>query len=290
MPLRNPETNASIFGTSGIRWDDLRVPLHGSTGSGLQAPAWKEYMDSTGFPGSAGGSSGVFMWHYGPTREEDLCFLCQLPHGWKTGTTLHPHVHWHAKTNTAGDVRFGLEVGVASIGGSVKTVAPATTHRESAGTTKKLHFASAHNLRTGRQIVVSGVTGGSYNGNNSAHNNTFIVTAYSDTTGAYWIQYTGGGSATESKTADAGGTVTGYTYRLEETDTQAANEQGTHYLTELTDLLMDTYTGVSVVLICRLYRTANASVPGGLNEDVPISEFDFHYEMDAVGSTQETVK
>jgi hypothetical protein len=139
-------------------------------------------------------------------------------------------------------------------------------------------------------LVVSGGGGTGYTGDNRSHNATFIVTGYSDVPGAYWIQYTGSASSTESVTADTGLVVTGYLYRIEAQITQAANTLGLHRLDALPDILMDVHTSLSVELVVRLYRTANANVSGGLNEAMAIIDWDCHFEQDTLGSAEPLTK
>jgi hypothetical protein len=246
-------------------------------------------MDNTGYPGNGAGSSGVFLNAFAANQEEDICFSVQIPHKWKLGSTIEAHVHWIPKSNSAGNVRFGIEAAIAKTGQKYHQVAPTSTHRESDGTTKKIWFGSAHGLRVGRQLVVSGAGGTGYGGNNSSNNNTFIVTAYSDVTD-FWVQYTGSDTSAEAKTADTAKVVTGYTYRIEATDAQAANTQGLHMRKSLGTIEMDVHNEISTVLLVRLYRVINSAVSGGLNEEIYASDFDIHYESDTLGSAQELVK
>lgn len=98
-----------------IRWDDLRFePVLRNTGA--KAPSfvlWKNGIYLYDFDNAAAAS------------EKEVYFNVQMPHGWRVGTSVYPHVHWVNKTaGTAGHViRWGLEYTIAPIGG----VFPATT-------------------------------------------------------------------------------------------------------------------------------------------------------------------
>ena len=270
-------------------WDDLLVNLSNATGTGLQPASNKEYMDSTGFPGASLGSSGVYLPHFATAQEEDLSWNLQMPHSWKVGNIVKPHIHWVYKTDSTGDIRWGVEFGVASINGNYKTTCPASTHRESAGTTKKIWFATDPLVRVYQQIVVSGAGGTGYTGDNSANNATFTVLSWGVTLGEYWITYIGSASSTEAKTADTGKVVTGYTYRMEVQETQAANNAGKHVMSGFGDLEMDKF-GISCCFVGRLYRVKNSGVSGGLNEEAVANSFDFHFEKDTIGSRGVTSK
>jgi hypothetical protein len=58
------------------------------------------------------GSTGVFIYWFDPTTEEQSYFVAQLPHSYKEGSDLMCHVHW-VPADTAGgagtDVCWGLE-------------------------------------------------------------------------------------------------------------------------------------------------------------------------------------
>lgn len=95
-------------------------------------------------------------------------------------------------------------------------VIPATTKRESSGTTRKITFASAVSetspaneiLSVGESVTISGMGDNDYNG-------VFTITAISTTDIANdTIEFTGTSAKTESSTADTGGTVT-RTYEID---------------------------------------------------------------------------
>lgn len=55
-------------------------------------------------------------WLFDATTEEMLMLTVQLPHGYKEGTDLSPHVHWQKTTSAAGNVAWQLEYKWAPIG------------------------------------------------------------------------------------------------------------------------------------------------------------------------------
>jgi hypothetical protein len=55
------------------------------------------------------GSRGVYTWYFPANVDSELHFQLQLPHGYKLGSTLKPHLHWFVDESSAGNVRWGLE-------------------------------------------------------------------------------------------------------------------------------------------------------------------------------------
>lgn len=90
-------------------WDDLRVPMTATQGGGVKDPDLAEFRDD------GAGSTGVYSFAFDKTSEEELFFAAELPHGYKEGTDLLPHVHWGTDLATAvGTVIWGLEYTVSN--------------------------------------------------------------------------------------------------------------------------------------------------------------------------------
>jgi hypothetical protein len=98
-----------------LYYDDLRFePTMRSTGA--KVPSFVLWKD------------GIYLFDFDNAlvaAEKEFFFNVQMPHGWREGTPVSPHVHWVNKAaGTAGHViRWGLEYTVATIGG----IFPATT-------------------------------------------------------------------------------------------------------------------------------------------------------------------
>jgi hypothetical protein len=77
-------------------WDDLRVALdNGSNAATL------DYIS---------GGSGPQIWFFRNNGTvEAMSFTAQLPHSWKEGTTIYPHLHWIPKSAGTGDVEWNFE-------------------------------------------------------------------------------------------------------------------------------------------------------------------------------------
>ena len=83
-------------------WDDITVPGLSVRPSGSLPPAL-----TSGFAGNANLYTYQFIGTGGSVNE--CYFSIQLPHGWKEGSTIYPHVHWTPTDANAGDVKWQLE-------------------------------------------------------------------------------------------------------------------------------------------------------------------------------------
>ncbi len=84
--------NATVF-------DDLRVPVTSVRVPGSKAPTWVPY---------SAGKLLAFDYQAVAGNEEEISFVAQLPHSYKEGTNITPHVHWIPDVNDTGTARWGL--------------------------------------------------------------------------------------------------------------------------------------------------------------------------------------
>ncbi len=93
-------------------WNDIRVSATSTKLGGSKDPTFSKIFDN------GSGSQGVFTYVFSNTTEEEVYFAVQLPHNWKEGTALSPHVHWIGQTNGGAgqDVCWALEYSIATIG------------------------------------------------------------------------------------------------------------------------------------------------------------------------------
>lgn len=101
------ENNATV-------WDDLNVFPDATTRSGSNSPTYSLFKNN------GSGSQGVLLNYFSSTTEQELYFTVQIPHSYKLGTDLLPHVHWTTSSGTpsGSDVVWGLEYTVMAIGGN----------------------------------------------------------------------------------------------------------------------------------------------------------------------------
>lgn len=99
------ESDGSLsYQGSATRYDDLRVPVTSLKDRGLKMPEWGAFIDNDGL-----GSLGVYTFWFDDDTEEEVFFTVQMPHQWKEGSDIYPHVHWAAKDSGSGTVGWALE-------------------------------------------------------------------------------------------------------------------------------------------------------------------------------------
>jgi hypothetical protein len=101
-------------------WDDLMVFPDATSNGSSNPPKWGGQSSTAFKKNAAGTSQGVFLWMFSASTEQELYFSVQIPHSYKLGTDLYPHVHWTTAAGTplGTDVVWGLEYTVVEIGGS----------------------------------------------------------------------------------------------------------------------------------------------------------------------------
>lgn len=86
-------------------WEDLRFPTQGINPLGTASPPSIDTADPYG---------GTFL--FDPASTEVIAGIAQMPHEWKAGTAIHPHIHWMPTDAGAGDVAWRLSYQIADIG------------------------------------------------------------------------------------------------------------------------------------------------------------------------------
>jgi hypothetical protein len=120
----SPTGHVTLNG-SATTFDDLRV-------SGLSVKVNASAPDLVAF---APATTNLLVYGFdGAATSEQVYFAIQLPHSYKEGTDITPHVHWTPTTADAGNVKWFLEYSWANT--SVAFAAPTTiTVTQAAGGT-----------------------------------------------------------------------------------------------------------------------------------------------------------
>lgn len=112
------------FDGDATTFNDLVIPVTAlRIGSGL-APDWV-LMKNNG-----SGSRGVYTFTFlneTVSNEQEVFFSVQMPHNWKEGSVIYPHVHWSPQTATAGVVVWGLEYTWVNYNSTTPLAFPNTT-------------------------------------------------------------------------------------------------------------------------------------------------------------------
>lgn len=104
------ETDGTLkFNGNATVWDDLRVPVSVVRLSGAQPPTEMAYQ------------SGMVL-AFPTNADKTIYFVVQMPHGWKQGSDITPHIHWtiaaSGSASGAENVKWDLTYSWASIGSS----------------------------------------------------------------------------------------------------------------------------------------------------------------------------
>jgi len=95
MSTGQVEWYSDIIGSPGTRWDDLRVSAVAINPVGQSAPP------------TLNADNGTL--EFAASGTEIVAIGVQLPHSWKQGSSIYPHVHWRKKTEGAGAVVWELQ-------------------------------------------------------------------------------------------------------------------------------------------------------------------------------------
>jgi len=107
---------------SGTIWDDLSIPGMNAK-PGVASPDWAVYK------------GGIFLWMFKGTGTDEVCFTVQMPHSWKVGSDIKPHIHWVPTTAPASNnVTWTLEYFWVNIGGTVGATTTITSSTVTVGT------------------------------------------------------------------------------------------------------------------------------------------------------------
>ncbi|MDD5150921.1 MAG: hypothetical protein PHC28_10670 [Flavobacterium sp.] len=85
-----------VFEGNAEVWDDLRVSLDKGSNSASLQYVW--------------GSTGPQIWYFRNNEGlEMMSFVVQIPHSWKEGTVIYPHIHWIPNASRTGNVEWNLD-------------------------------------------------------------------------------------------------------------------------------------------------------------------------------------
>ena len=110
-------------------WDDSMQPAL-SARTGASAPGFDAFL-------AAGGL--LVPTFDGINTIEQVYFSVQLPHSYKEGTNIIPHIHWTPTTADAGNVVWQMEYSWGTIGSAFPAAATIETAAAAAGGTAWVH-------------------------------------------------------------------------------------------------------------------------------------------------------
>ena len=93
-------------------WEDLRVTLDKGSNS-----ATIDYVFG----------SGPQIWFFKENASDYMSFVVQMPHAYKIGTNIFPHVHWLPKESQVGNVEWKFDYSWANFGDVFPSITTLTT-------------------------------------------------------------------------------------------------------------------------------------------------------------------
>jgi len=112
------ESDGTIeFNGNATVWEDLRVSLERGKVAGGNVPTF-----------AAVNGTSIYAYHF--AANDEIWFSVQMPHAWKLGTTIYPHLHWMPTTDVdpSDNVRIILDYAWVNIGDDYP--APTTLTRD----------------------------------------------------------------------------------------------------------------------------------------------------------------
>ena len=108
--VRQPNLGANTKTYLIDSWDDLRVPLETKIINPVTSrPVYTNWIGNT------------YAYMFAPTTLDEVHFSTQMPHGYKYGSDIYPHIHWAPGNTDTGNVVWVLNCAVAE-NGDVPTV------------------------------------------------------------------------------------------------------------------------------------------------------------------------
>jgi hypothetical protein len=122
-------------------YEDLRFPV-GNLSPGATAPD----------PCNVEGNIRVSCFD-GVATSEMVDGAAQMPHAWKEGSVLYPHIHWGPSSAAAGNVKWILDYDCANINGTYNTITTVSSTQAAGGTAHKQNIVALPTIdMTGKTI------------------------------------------------------------------------------------------------------------------------------------------
>lgn len=129
------EINPSKITLSNTAWANIPVSVNTTSIGVANDPDFAQLQDD----GST--SVGVFAYLFDPSTREEVFFDVILPHSYKEGTDIDPHIHWCPTSTNTGSVVWGLEYTTHSNGDTIPTTTTITVTDAADGTSLKHQIA-----------------------------------------------------------------------------------------------------------------------------------------------------
>jgi len=99
-----------VFNGDATVWDDLRVPSQNTKLTPAKSePAFESLV------------GGLYAYKFDTSNADDesVHFVAQMPHSYKEGSNIYPHLHWTPDTTDTGNVYWSFEYVIADINSTI---------------------------------------------------------------------------------------------------------------------------------------------------------------------------
>lgn len=130
----------------GTTWEDLQVPGLSMRLAGSNDPTLTTFV----------GATKIYAFADEAVNEEEVYFTVQIPHAYKEGSSIYPHIHWAPEDGAGGNVRWALEYNWMNVTDQF-TGSTTLTVDAAAGSTAKAHRLSSWSAITGTSKTISSI-------------------------------------------------------------------------------------------------------------------------------------
>ena len=103
LNISTPVRFNSEFELGNTFWDDLRFPSAGINPPGAASDPTLDTTDG--------------RWQFSASATNVLAMQVQMPHQWKEGSAIYPHVHWSPTSTNTGSVLWQIQYKIANVDG-----------------------------------------------------------------------------------------------------------------------------------------------------------------------------
>jgi hypothetical protein len=133
---------------SATSWNDLVVNPAMAQNKTSSAPTWSAFVPN------------IYTWAFEDSKTEEVYFYVQLPHNYKEGSDIYPHVHWSGTTAPGTKrVKWGLDYQWVNLNDNFSSSAGTTIYGSGVVTGDATTTLTAYQ-HTITPILGSGVNGG----------------------------------------------------------------------------------------------------------------------------------
>ena len=147
-------------------WDDISPVLNSATA--VNAPTISTKYDTR-----------LYTFSDEAANEDELPFTIQMPHSWKEGSTIYPHVHYTGEDNTSCNFVWGIRYRWTNIGEAISgTTTTATTTSANSATTDLITTTDIATISGTGKTISSMITGTLYRNSTNAGDTCNAKSAY----------------------------------------------------------------------------------------------------------------